>query len=72
MKPVPASIRRTRLLEASAMKTFPSGSTATPVGLLIRAETAAAPSPEYPATPVPATVVMAPVPASTRRTRALP
>ena len=69
MTPVTASTRRTRWLPLSARNRLPRRSTAIPDTSLIFAAVAAPPSPEKPAVPVPATVVMTPVKASTRRTR---
>src|SRR3990172_5554260 len=69
INPVPTSTRRTRWLEVSAMNTLPPPSTATPIGEPSRAPAAAAPSPENPAIPVPAIVLINPVTASIRRTR---
>src|SRR3990172_215060 len=51
------------------MNTLPPPSTATPNGLYSWALVAAAPSPENPGVPVPAIVLINPVPPSTRRTR---
>jgi hypothetical protein len=56
-------------LSLSAMNTSPSPSTATPHGYKSWALVAAPPSPRSPPTPVPATVVITPLAASTRRTR---
>ena len=65
-----ANTSRIRLFWASAKKTFPELSTATPRGLFMDAETAGPPSPEKPAAPLPASVVMMP-PADTFRIRLL-
>src|ERR1700683_507561 len=62
---------RIRLLYLSAMKIFPEASTATPEGLFNDAEVAGPPSPDKPAVPLPATVVMIPL-AETFRIRLLP
>ena len=70
--PVAASTRRMRSLESSAMNRLPEPSTATPRGLLSWAAVAGPPSPENPSLPFPATVVITPVAASTRRMRLLP
>src|SRR3990172_1853797 len=69
INPLPASTRRTRWLEVSAMNTLPAPSTATPYGLYSWALVAAAPSPENPKVPVPAIVLINPGPASTLRIR---
>ena len=50
---------------------LPAGSSATVVGLLMSAEVAGPPSPEKPATPVPAMVEMMPVTPLTSRMRPL-
>ena len=60
------------MLALSAKIRSPLPSIVMPCGSLIIAEVAAAPSPEYPAVPVPAIVVTMPVEASTSRIRALP
>src|ERR1035441_6872004 len=65
-----ANTSRIRLFWASAKKTFPELSTATPRGLFRDAETAGPPSPEKPAAPLPASVVTMP-PADTFRIRLL-
>ena len=57
-----------RWLPMSQISSRPSGSKTMLWGRLSCAAAAGPPSPENPATPVPATVVMTPVPASTRRT----
>jgi hypothetical protein len=62
---------RTRWLKASAMYRLPAASTAMPRGLLSWANVAWPVSPEKPATPVPATVVITPA-GLTLRTRWLP
>src|SRR5260370_42617682 len=67
MMPVRPSTLRTRLL--SAIKILPDPSTAMAKGLLIDAAVARPPSPEDPATPLPATVLMVPRAASTWRMR---
>src|SRR4029453_12154140 len=69
--PVTASTRRMRWLLVSAIHRFPAASTATPVGLVRLAAVAGPASPENPPKPFPATVVITPVPASTRRMRRL-
>src|SRR3990172_6505759 len=71
INPVPTSTLRTRLLEVSAMNTLPTPSTVTPYGRFSWAPVAAAPSPENPLIPLPATVLINPVTASTLRTRSL-
>ena len=55
-----------RLLPVSAMYKLPAASAAMPKGPLSEAELAGPPSPPKPADPLPATVVMMPVTASTR------
>jgi hypothetical protein len=54
------------------MNMFPVLSMAIPVGSLSEAEVAGPPSPENAWFPFPATVVIIPVPASTRRIRLFP
>src|SRR5437868_4166582 len=71
MTPAAASTRRIRLLPLSAMNRLPDPSAATPAGLHTPALVAAPPSPLNPHVPLPATVVMTPVAASTRRIRLL-
>src|ERR1035438_2339925 len=56
----PADTFRMRLLPASTMNRFPDASTATSLGAHTAAEGAGVPSPEKPAVPLPATVVMMP------------
>src|SRR6188472_4458500 len=55
-----ALTRRTRSFDASAMANEPSGSATTLCGSASLAAVAGPPSPEYPLTPVPATVVIVP------------
>src|SRR5262245_11322821 len=62
--------RRIRSLPASAISTLRSGASETPSTLLSAAPSAGPPSPEKPAVPLPATVVIVPV-GETRRTRLL-
>ena len=69
MIPLPAATRRMRWLLASAIKRLPAASMATPIGEFSWALGAGPPSPLKPIAPVPATVVMIPVPAVTRRMR---
>ena len=69
MIPVPAFTTRMRLFSLSAMNKLPLLSTATPDGDLNNAFVAGPPSPLKPSAPVPATVVITPVPAATRRMR---
>ena len=57
---VPLLTRRMSPLRESAMNTLPEESTATPVGVFNVAAVAGPPSPEEPAVPVPASVVMIP------------
>src|SRR2546428_13982491 len=71
MIPVAATTRRIRSLFASAIKRLPAASTAIPVGVESRALVAGPPSPLKPAMPVPAPVVMIPVPGATLRMRLL-
>ena len=68
MMPVAAATRRMRLLP-SPMSTFPLPSNTTPPHGDTLALVAGPPSPLYPYPPLPASVVMMPVPAATRRTR---
>ena len=68
MRPVAGSTRRMRWFPMSQIRSRPSGSKAMLWGRLSIASTAGPPSPEKPASPVPATVEMTPVSASTRRT----
>ena len=67
MMPVAAVTRRMRL--PSAMSAFPLPSSATPETIERLALVAGPPSPEKPDAPVPASVVMIPLPAATRRIR---
>src|SRR3990172_715791 len=64
INPVPASTRRIRWLKVSAIYTLPLPSTPTPNGEYSWAPVAAKPSPENPAVPVPAMVLMSPAAAS--------
>ena len=68
MRPVAGSTRRMRWFPMSQIISRPSGSKAMLWGRRSIASTASPPSPEKPASPVPATVEMTPVSASTRRT----
>ena len=61
------AIRRTRKLPRSATKSDPSAPIASPFGWSTWASVAGPPSPEYPRTPVPATVEIVPS-GATRRT----
>src|SRR5437016_802664 len=67
----PADTFRIRLLKVSAIKRFPEASTATPIGRFNAAEAAGPLSPENPAVPLPANVMITPD-ADTFRIRLLP
>ena len=76
--PMPASVvmtpevtftRRMRWLDLSAMSTLPHPSATAPYGDLKPALVAGPPSPLKPPVPVPASVVISPVPTATRRMR---
>jgi hypothetical protein len=71
ISPVLELTRRIRLFAASAMKMFPTLSTATSVGPVSSALEAAIPSPLYPLVPLPATVLIKPVLPLTLRIRPL-
>ena len=68
MRPVSRSTRRIRWLPTSQISRRPSGANTMLCGARSRASRAGPPSPENPASPVPATVEMIPVRMSTLRT----
>ena len=72
ISPVELSITRTRLLTISVNSRFPAPFTSKAVGKPKFADVAGIPSPLKEVLPVPAKVVMIPVPASTRRMRLFP
>ena len=67
--PVVAATKRMRFPPVSATYRLPAPSTATPCGECSRAAVAGPPSPVEPDVPLPATVVMMPVPTATLRMR---